>query len=256
MSFKDGEMHAMAAFGAIVLSAGLTVPTLWFSDARAATEPALLDNMESIEASIAYKKAPAKQPQKKTQEKPPEVKPDGVSRDETKPVEDKPQCKVDDDCPAGKICELGSCKAEKVAKADADPLAKFRRKTDDETPTGPATIDVGQFNDSDRGFAEETKGHPFFQKVARDFVENFEYPKILAGESATGCIHLLKDGTIAKFKVDPKSGEETLDDAVERSLKKMQKLRAASPEAPPIELLKQATTQWICFNTGKLKRSE
>ncbi|MBA3394934.1 MAG: TonB C-terminal domain-containing protein [Deltaproteobacteria bacterium] len=255
MSFKDGEMHVMAAFGAAFLSAALFVPTVWMADARADHTP-VLEEMEAIEASIAVKKAPAMQPQKKTQAKPAVVKPDGVSRDETKVVDDK-SCKQDSDCPAGRVCVKSVCKLpDKVAKTETDPLGKFRRPTDDETPTGKPTTEVGTFNDNERGFAEETKGHPFFQKVARDFVENFEYPKILAGESATGCIHLLADGKIAKFKVDPKSGEATLDDAVERALKKMQTLRASSPEAPPIELLKQATTRWICFNTGKLQRAE
>ena len=43
---------------------------------------------------------------------------------------------------------------------------------------------------------------------------------------------------------------------IERALKKMKQLRAQSPEPVPVELLKQATTRWICFNTGKLQRSE
>lgn len=256
MSINDGEMHVVAAIGAAVLSAALAVPTLFLAEAKSEHAPPLAE-MEVIEASLAVKKTPQKQPQKKTQEKQTEVKPEGISRDEKKVV-DQQACKKDSDCPAGKACEEGTCKTPtKVAKTeDTDPLAKFRRNVDDESASGPAVSSVGAFDGSEHGFAEESRGHPFFQKIAGDFVQNFEYPKILEGESATGCIHLLADGTIAKLKVDPKSGEATLDDAVERALKKMQQARQANPQPPPIELLKQATTRWICFNTGKLQRAE
>jgi outer membrane biosynthesis protein TonB len=215
-----------------------------------------LEDMEAIEASLAVRKKPQKQPQKKIEEKQIEQKPEGVSRDETKKVEEK-VCTKDKDCKNGEFCKNGKCEPEKIAKTDdpKDPLGKFRRDPDAVTGDKPTT-DVGDFNDNDRGWAEETKGHPFFQGIARDFVESFEYPKILAGESAVGCLHLLADGTIQKYKVDPKSGVDTLDDAVERALKKMKQARAQKPEPPPIELLKQATTRWICFNTGKLQRAE
>jgi hypothetical protein len=205
--------------------------------------------MEAIEASIAYKKAPAKQPQKKTQQAPPEDKPDGVSRDETKPVEDK-SCKTNADCPDGKVCDAGQCKPEKVAKVDkTDPLAKFRRNIDEDTPVSDKpTTDVGDFNDNERGFADETKGDPFFQRVARDVNESWEYPKILeAKHAAVGCIHILADGKVAKWKIDQKSGDDSLDDSAERALKKVEKIRNDKPEPVPTHLLKAATTRWICF---------
>lgn len=258
MSLRDGELHVISAFGAAVLTVAVVVPVVWFAEAKHANAGPVLEDMEAIEASLAIKKAPAKQPQKKIEQKPPEVKPDGVSRDETKVVDEK-VCKVDADCKAGELCKKGTCEPDKIAKADdtsKDPLDKFRRPDPDAVQGDKPTTAVGDFNDNARGWAEESKGHPFFQKVARDFVENFEYPKILAGESAVGCVHLLADGTIQKFKVDPKSGEDTLDDAVERALKKMKQVRAQDPEPVPVELLNQATTRWICFNTGKLQRAE
>jgi outer membrane biosynthesis protein TonB len=256
MSLKDGEMQAIAALGAAVLAAALAVPAVFFAHPKDVDAGPLLEDMEAIEASLAVKKAPAKQPQKKIDPKPAEVKPDGVSHDDKK-VADETTCKSDADCAGGKICKQGKCASpDKVADdASKDPLKNFRRDPDAPTGDQPTTA-AGDFNDNERGWAEETKGHPFFQRVARDFVENFEYPKILAGESAVGCVHLLADGTVAKLKVDPKSGEDTLDDAVERALKKMQQARVQRPEPPPIELLKQATTRWICFNTGKLSRAE
>jgi hypothetical protein len=254
---NNGTMHFVSAIGVVAISVALAGPMLFLAHPKDANAGPLLEDMEAIEASLAVKKTPQKQPQKKIEEKAPEVKPDGVSHDETKKVEDKKTCKKDSDCTSNEICKKGVCdKPEKVAKKDepTDPLGKFRR--DPDADTGKPTTDVGAFNDNDRGWAEETKGAPFFQGVARDFVENFEYPKILQGESSVGCIHLLADGTIQKYKVDPKSGVDTLDDAVERALKKMKQLRDQKPEPPPIELLKQATTRWICFNTGKLQRAE
>lgn len=258
MSLKNGEMHVISALGAAVLSIAVVVPTVWFAKAKDVQAAPLLEDMEAIEASLAVKKKPAKQPQKKIEEKPPEEKVEGVSKDEKKVVEEN-VCKVDKDCKKGELCKKGKCEAEKIAKVEdpnKDPLAPFRRPDPDEVTGDKPTTSVGDFNDNDRGWAEESKGHPFFQRVARDFVENFEYPKILQGESAVGCIHLLADGNVQKFKVDPKSGEDTLDDAVERALKKMKQVRAQNPEPVPVELLKQATTRWICFNTGKLQRAE
>lgn len=258
MSLKNGEMHVISALGAAVLSIAVIVPTVWFAKAKDVDAAPALEDMEAIEASLAVKKKPAKQPQKKIEQKPPEEKVEGVSKDDKKVVEEN-VCKVNKDCKDGELCKKGKCEAEKVAKvedANKDPLAPYpHRDPDAETGDKPTTA-VGDFNDNDRGWAEESKGHPFFQRVARDFVENFEYPKILQGESSVGCVHLLADGTVQKYKVDPKSGEDTLDDAVERALKKMKQVRAQSPEPVPVELLKQATTRWICFNTGKLQRAE
>lgn len=250
-------MHVISALGAITFTIALAVPTIWLAEAKGANPGPVLEDMEAIEASLAVKKKPQKQPQKKIEEKPPEQKPEGISHDENKPVEDK-VCKTDKDCKAGEHCKKKKCEPDKIAKTEdpnKTPTVFPHRDPDAETGDKPTT-EVGAFNDSDRGWAEESKGHPFFQRVARDFVENFEYPKILQGESAVGCIHLLADGTIQKYKVDPKSGEDTLDDAVERALKKMKQVRAQNPEAVPVELLKQATTRWICFNTGKLQRTE
>jgi TonB C terminal len=258
MSLRNGEMHMISALGAVILAAALSVPTIWFAEAKEASADPLLEDMEAIEASLAVKKTPAKQPQKKIEEKAPEEKPEGVSRDEKKVVEEN-VCKVDTDCKSGELCKKGKCEKEKIAKTDdpnKDPLKDFRRPDPDAVTGDKPTTEVGAFNDSEEGWAEESKGHPFFQKVAKDFVDNFKYPSILEGENSVGCIHMLADGTIKRYKVDPKSGIDTLDDAVERALKTMKETRAQNPQPPPVELLKQATTRWICFNTGKLQRTE
>ena len=106
---RESEMHITAAISALTLTAGIVYGTVRFSEARADTKPPL-EEMETIEASLAYKKPNApKQPQKPKTAPPPEVKPEGVSRDETK----KPgACKADKDCGgANQFCEFnpGTC---------------------------------------------------------------------------------------------------------------------------------------------------
>src|SRR3954466_209097 len=135
MSFKDGEIQTISVLGAVVITASLFAPVLFWTEAAGASR-SKLDDMESIEASIAFKKEPQKQPQKKTSQ--PEIKKDeGVSKDENKkPIEG---CKLDADCKTDEKCKEGHCvaKKEKVAQADPkDVFDKFKHHDDDENPTG------------------------------------------------------------------------------------------------------------------------
>lgn len=239
MSLRDNELHAVAGGGVTVLVGVMAVLLVvsgrsGCAGGNANAEPNPLEDMEAIEASIAYKKAPAKQPQKKTRTPEPEKKAEGVSRDETKKPDEQKK-KPEDAKPV-------------TNPKDAIP---DRKPKDEDLPENQKPVtDVGEFNDSTRGFAETTSGDPFFRELAADFHENWEFPKILsATASAAGCLHILADGTIKKTKVDPKSGDDALDDSVERALKKMEKLRNGKPVAVPTHLLKQATTRWICFKT-------
>ena len=87
MSLKDSDMHVVSVIGAGALSAALIVPVLWFTDA-AIVKPQLKDDRQVLEATLAFKKSPTKQPQKQF-DQPDVVKPVGVSHDETKKVEEK-----------------------------------------------------------------------------------------------------------------------------------------------------------------------
>lgn len=241
MSFKDGEMHTLALIGAVALSAALGGGLYGFSgEAKAESAAPQLQDLEAIEASIATRKKPAKLPQKKTQEAPPEPQVDKVNRDADKlpdPLKDKPPTdpKIDPN----------------------DPLKNVKRRdVDDNTPPGKPTEDVGAFNDNERGFADETKGHPFFQRVARDINDAWEFPKILsATNAAVGCLHITSDGKIAKTKLE-KSGENQLDQSVEEALKKVETKRNNNPEPVPTDILKLATTRWICFKFSPQSRTE
>src|SRR5688572_28501761 len=99
----NGVLHGLASAGlAIVVFAcagGLYVQRGWAGGDK--QEGPALEDLEVIEASIAYKKAePQKQPQKKKRAAEEKIL-EGVSRDENKVPEkkDEPKSKIDDDDP-------------------------------------------------------------------------------------------------------------------------------------------------------------
>jgi hypothetical protein len=242
MSFRDGQMHTMAAIGACVLSAGMGAGLYGFAgEAKAeSSEPALQD-MEAIEASIATRKKPAKLPQKKQQAAPQEQQADKVNRDADRmpdPPKDKP--------PVEPKIDLN------------DPLKNVkRREVDDGSPVGPETEAAGAFNDSEHGFDEETKGDPFVGRVKRDIQAAWELPKILSATgAAVGCLHITADGKIAKTKLDKSSGDSQYDQSLEEALKKVETNRNKNPEPVPPSSVKLVTTQWICFKFNPQARAE
>jgi hypothetical protein len=228
MSLKDTEMQAVSICGAAVLSAALIVPVVWFTDAGAG-KPPLADNRTVLEATIAYKKSPKKQPQK-VRDVPDVVKPVGVSRDETKKVDEKKEDKKPKD-----------------PKIDTkDPFKGLRRP--DEEAGKPTTQPEGDFNGSEKGFAPTSTGDPFFGRLRADM--NFTFPEIAKAASIPiGCIHLQADGRIKAFTFDPpigKKGDDDLQTAAEAALTELKKTRNQNPEAVPSHLL-AVTRQWLCF---------
>ena len=227
MALKDTEMHVVSLFGAGLLSAALIVPVVWFSADASASRPPLADNRMVIEATIAYRKQEQKQPQKK-RDVVEEVKVEGVSRDENKKVEEKKDDKK---------------KEEKKAVVDPkDPFKGLRRP--DEEAGKPTTDPGGDFNGSEKGFAPESRGDPFFGRLRADM--NFQFPEIAKAASIpVGCIHLQPDGRIKAIKFEER-GDDDLQTAAEAALKELQKARNREPEAVPTHLL-NITKQWLCF---------
>jgi hypothetical protein len=227
MSLKETEMQILSLVGAAALTAGLFVPMLWFTEKQEA-EGSQLKDMEAIEATIAYKKSPAKQPQKPVEAQPTIEKPEGVSRDENK----KPDEKKDEKKPE--------------AKVDPDnPFGKFARKNDDE---GKPTTQPGDFNGDDKGFAPTSKGDPFFGRLRADM--NFQFPEIAKASSIPiGCLHIQADGQIANTTFDPpigQKGDDDLQTAAEAAMRELVKARRTNPEPVPTHLL-GITTKWLCF---------
>jgi hypothetical protein len=247
MSFKDGEIQVVSVLGTMILTSALCLPVAYLTE-KATAEKTKWDDMESIEASIAYKKTPQKQPQKKTVQ-PDVVKDEGVSRDENKkPIEG---CKLDKDCKADEKCKNAKCvpKDDKKTVAQVDPKDPFKghHRDDDDAPTGKPTTDPGDFNGNEFGWAPQTKGHPFWQKFAQDIHENFTLPEIsTANGIPVGCFHISPDGKIVDTKFKEKSGSPDLDDAADRAINAVKKLRNDNPIPVPTELL-GATNRWICI---------
>jgi outer membrane biosynthesis protein TonB len=241
---KNNEIHTWAAFGTVFGTALLVAPVWFFTPtASAAPHKAPLEDMITIEATLAYKAPNApKQPQKKMQEKEPDEKPPGVSVDDKQVPPPDPPKKKDE--------------PKKQDPKDVDPLKKFQHPQDPDTPTADkATDNLPAFDGSKFGTDRTTTGHPFWQKLRADLA--WEYPQILnAAQPAVGCIHLGADGKIAEIQIHTKSGDDSLDDAAERSLKKLQKLRNDNPIPVPVELLRSATTEWACFKFDASKTSD
>lgn len=229
---RDRDMHLVAAIGAVVATALMVAaPLVYAAGAPAPVGPNLAE-LEAIEASLAYKAAtPPKQPQKKFRQ--PEVaKPEGVSRDETKPTTAKPEE------PKPKNADLES---------EYERLRRMRASEDD--PIGkPSETEVGAFDGSQFGFAEESRGDPYFQDLVRDVLERWELPEIVQDSGLlVGCVQLSADGKIKDTLFKEKSAHSELNDSVERALAAVKKLRSESPQPVPNHLLKAAITKWVCF---------
>jgi hypothetical protein len=199
--------------------------------AEAAHVPPLKEMM-TIEAQLARKSEKKKQPQKELKAPEPLAKPEGVSRDENKaPIEKKPD-------------------EPKKAKPDDKPidLSKFKRPTDDDAqPGAQPTTDIGQFDGSEKGFAPINTGDPFWREFHADVHQVWEIPTISKVDGTpVGCFHIQPDGKIAGTKFDIPSGDEILDDSVQRAMKAMQKARNDKPQPVPTEQL-GVIRKWVCI---------
>jgi outer membrane biosynthesis protein TonB len=233
MSFNNGQLHGFAFAGTIVLAGSLFGTTLYLTEAAGAPHEPQLKEMVTIEASLARKSEKRKQPQKELKAPAPAVKPEGVSRDENKqPLDKKPE----DD--------------KKPPKPDDKPIdiSKFKHASDDDPQPGakPTTV-IGQFDGSEKGFAPLNAGNPYWQHLVADFHQVWEIPTISkVNGAAVGCFHIEPDGKIAATKFDAPSGDETLDDSVQRAMKATQKARNDKPQPVPTEQL-GVIKKWVCF---------
>jgi outer membrane biosynthesis protein TonB len=247
MSFKESEMQTISVLGTVIVTLALFLPVLYLTE-KADDVKSKFDDMESIEASIAFKKVPQKQPQKKTSQ--PEVKKDDtVSHDENKkPIEG---CKLDSDCKPDEKCKDTRCVAKKepTVVVQADPKDPFKgiHHDDDDNAAGKPVTEAGDFNGNEEGWAPTTKGHPFWQGFAKDIHDNFTLPEISdANGIPVGCFHIAPDGKIVDTKVKTKSGSPDLDQAAEHAIDAVKKLRNDNPIPVPTELL-GAVNRWICI---------
>lgn len=225
------QLHAFSGIGTLV-TAGVVAAAVWWAQGEDEDDKPKdpYADMEVIDAALA-EKAPSEvvQPVKPTKQ-PTFVKPEGVIRDaETQPVS-KPEDPKRDGVP------------------NIDDILKKNRDDDDDLEDGPATQPViGKFDGSEDGFGDETRGDPYLGALKSDLLRGWEYPEILSDVGTpVGCIHLEPDGTIPEVVLREKSGNEELDDSVERAMRDLKKKRDAEPKAVPAHLIPK-TRKWICY---------
>jgi len=232
MSFNNRQMHGFALVGTVVLSGALFGGTLYLTETAEAAHQPELKEMITIEASLARKSEKKRQPQKELKTPEPPAKPEGVSHDENKPPIDKPK----DD--------------KKPPKPDDKPIdiSKFKHASDDDPqPGAQPTADVVQFDGSEKGFAPINAGNPYWQHLVADFKQVWEIPQnVKVNGAAVGCFHIEPEGKIAGTKFDVPSGDEILDDSVQRAMKATQKARNDKPQPVPTEQL-GVIKKWVCF---------
>lgn len=223
--------HVAALAVEVALIGGVIAASIvWTAPSAEAAKPPL-EEKQAIEASLAVKKTKVTQPQKHFRDPVPVVKPEGVSHDENKKPEPKKDKKDEPKKPDDKV-------------DPKDLSKKFHHPNDDDDPAGKPITTIGDFNGSERGFATETKGDPYFQQLIADM--GYNPPEIAKDEGTpVGCIHITPDGKIP----DTKFFESTSGDyqtAAEAAIAQLKKTRNADPKPVPDNLL-QATTKWLCF---------
>ncbi|MEM9488499.1 MAG: TonB C-terminal domain-containing protein [Myxococcota bacterium] len=211
--------------------------------------------MVTIEAALAFKsETKSKQPQKqrkRKRSKRPVAKREGVSRDEQKKA--APQKPKKPDKPAQSKPEDFSDDFEKYLnqRQRDDEEEEDDLLPDDDSDSADSAETGGQFDGSERGFAEVNKGDPYVRDLMADFYEVLEIPTLEKGSgSAVGCIHLSPDGSIEKYEFQQSSENANIDRAVKLALKRLQKKRKTKSKPVPKHLL-DLTKQWTCFRPKK-----
>jgi hypothetical protein len=261
MSFTDSEMHVVAGIGACIFTAALSLPTVLFPPQSAGPDSS--DKMDKvvIEASLAMRKTPKKQPQKDFRQPDAPDKPIGVSKDDKKQLEN--QCCTDEadctkvglavgtSCPDDSTCDNHRCRKKKKDNKpdDKDPIAAIPDRTKNlDDPTGKPTDNTkGEFDGSKKGRALKSTGDPWQRELVNDFMTLVDFPKIEVASAASACLQILADGTIKDTKFDVRSNNEGLNGKIEIALKSIKEQRKEKPKAPPAHLIEQVTTTWQCI---------
>lgn len=236
----DGALHAWSAAGVTLLVA-LVGGGGYYANASSQGGPPPrppLAELEAMEVALAMKSEapPKKLPDKPKQAPPPEVKVEGASRDPDRPVEPEKDKKKEETKPPPKDLD------EQMRK-----LREQRLRDDEDAEFGKPPPDQGTFDGSKYGWATESKGDPYLQKLVGDLLSCWTYPRGLAEEGEpVGCMRLDPDGRITDTLFRTKSGNPDLDQSVERALKQLKELRNENPVAVPSQTL-PATRKWICF---------
>lgn len=238
------EFRLSAIIGTLAVHGLMVAPVVVLAGRDGGGGGPQLDKMVTIEASLAYKKkTESKQPQKERTQKPPPPKVEGVSRDEDKvPDPAKPEDKKP---------------ADPTNIDYAKEFEKYKtQRQDDDMDDGEPTPAGGAFDGSEHGFAETSKGDPYFQELAADVYGSWKLPSLERGAGdAQGCIRLAADGRVVDTKLFKKTENANIDRSVSLALSELQKAREQEPKPVPAHLI-AATTRWTCFTFPVPKTGE
>ena len=220
----DTTLHTYSIAGTILV--GIAMGAALYVAEKAEGDEAPVDdpyaNMMVIDAALAEKStAETKQPQRATRPPPPPEKPVGVSRDENAPPKppppDKPPPPPPPDVDIAKVLERN--------RADDDeelPVAKEAR------------IDKGRIDGVEVGFGDKTYGNRYLGELKSRFMKVWAYPEILEDTGIpVACIRLDADGRVTETKLMTPSGNDPLDDSVERALTAFEELNNKEPKPLP-----------------------
>ena len=209
MVMMDAKLHTYSVTGTILVCVAMGT-AVYAADEAAGSGAARddrFDDMVVIDAALAEKaSAETKQPQKDFRPPPEPVKPIGVSHDENKPVTAPEPPKPPP--PPDKV-DIQSV------------LDKNRAKDEDEDlPIGnKPKIEIGRIDGDEVGFGDKTYGNRYLGELKSGFLKVWTYPEILDDTGVPiGCIQLNADGTIEDVELKKKSGNDLVDDSVERAL--------------------------------------
>ena len=229
---QERKLHIVSACGVALLVSSAGGGIAWTRGAHGGpgADDALKDVI-AIEASIAMKSAAQAQPQKKVRA-PEQPKVTPLANDLTTPS------RPDDPTPPPTHDDKQNLE---------DAYKNLRRHDTEGEPVGTPSEDRsrGQFDGSEFGNADVTKGDPYWGELKNDMA--WEFPKILsAAGTPEGCLHVTAEGKILETKLRTRSGDAPLDDSVERALDTVTKKRNDKPVPVPTRLLDQ-TEMWVCF---------
>lgn len=182
-----------------------------------------------IEASLQMKSTQKqKQPQKKAPRKKVERTANTTDKAPT-PAKEKPKPKTDDFDPEA---VLAQSKKEREGLSDDDASGS--------EPTNP-----GAFDGSKHGWAKESTGHPWFQKLYADALSGWELPSLETGQGDVhACLRIDTQGRIQKFKLCKSSQNTNIDRSVKIALQRLKKKRSGGSSPVPAELVNEVTKQW------------
>jgi hypothetical protein len=222
----------------VLIHGGLVAGLLAFSSMSSDGDERPALTMVTIEAALAIKGDDSNQVRKQSKRSQPRTAPDAIkpadstTRAETEP-EDTPE-KPDKDFTED---------FEKYMKRyeGSDSADDVRDDAEDKAPGG-------QFDGSEHGFAEVSKGDPYMQKLAADIFSSWEVPTLEKGEgTAVGCVRLAADGSIVETELWKPTKNANIDRSVKLALDQLQKLRKPNEAPVPVHLM-DATRRWTCFN--------